>query len=139
MAFIASHLTSKEEKKDLEKIFKMIDKDGNGNLDREEVQRGYLENFGITLSDEHVNNMFDAVDIDGSGTIDYTEFVMATMNEKELITTQKLQGAFRLFDKDGSGSISLTELKRALGIGDQFDDVLLKMLSEIDENNDGEI
>merc|ERR1719464_1598907 len=29
MAFIASHLTTKEEKKDLEKIFKLIDNDGN--------------------------------------------------------------------------------------------------------------
>ena len=139
MAFIASHLTSKEEKKDLEKIFKLIDKDGNGTLDKEEVQKGYVDHFGITLSDEHVQNMFDAVDMDGNGTIDYTEFVMATMNEKELISTKKLQGAFRLFDKDGSGAISLEELKRALGIGDQFDDILLKLLDEIDENNDGEI
>ena len=32
MAFIASHLTNKEEKKDLEKIFKLMDKDGNGTL-----------------------------------------------------------------------------------------------------------
>ena len=38
MAFIASHLTSKEEKKELESIFKLIDKDGNGTLDKEEVQ-----------------------------------------------------------------------------------------------------
>ena len=62
--------------------------------------------------------MFDAVDIDGNGTIDYTEFVMATMNERDLVTTKKLQGAFRLFDKDSSGAISLDELKRGLGIGD---------------------
>ena len=132
-------MTSKEEKKDLEKIFKLIDKDGNGTLDKQEVQKGYIDHFGITLSDEHVQNMFDAVDLDGSGTIDYTEFVMATMNERDLISTKKLQGAFRLFDKDGSGAISLEELKRALGIGDQYDDILLKLLDEIDENNDGEI
>jgi len=31
---MASHLTSREEKKDLEKIFKAMDKDGNGTLDR---------------------------------------------------------------------------------------------------------
>ena len=30
--------------------------------------------------------MFAAVDIDGNGCIDYTEFVMATMNEKDLIS-----------------------------------------------------
>ena len=54
MAFIASHLTSKEEKKDLEKIFKLIDKDGNGTLEKEEVQKGYFDHFGITLTDEQV-------------------------------------------------------------------------------------
>ena len=62
--------------------------------------------------------MFDAVDIDGNGSIDYTEFVMATMNERDLVSQQKLKAAFRLFDKDGSGSISQEELKRALGSGD---------------------
>ena len=55
MAFIASHLTSKDEKKDLEKIFKLIDKDGNGSLDKEEVTQGYLDHFGIALTEEHVN------------------------------------------------------------------------------------
>lgn len=86
MAFIASHLTSKEEKKDLEKIFKLMDKDGNGTLDKQEVMLGYEEHFGIQMTDEQVDAMFTAVDIDGNGAIDYTEFVMATMNERDLIS-----------------------------------------------------
>ena len=139
MAFIASHLTNKEEKKDLEKIFKLMDKDGNGTLDKEEVMQGYEEHFGVQMTDEQIETMFRAVDIDGNGTIDYTEFVMATMAEKDLIETQKLKAAFRLFDKDGSGAISHSEIKKALGIGDQDDEILGKLLNEIDENNDGEI
>lgn len=47
MAFIASHLTSKDEKKDLEKIFKLMDADGNGTLDKQEVMQGYEQHFGI--------------------------------------------------------------------------------------------
>lgn len=86
MAFIASHLTSKEEKKDLEKIFKLMDKDGNGTLDKQEVMDGYEEHFGIQMTDEQVDAMFSAVDIDGNGAIDYTEFIMATMNERDLIS-----------------------------------------------------
>ena len=86
MAFIASHLTHKEEKKDLEKIFKLMDKDGNGQLDKDEVMNGYEEHFGIRMTEENVDAMFKAVDIDGNGTIDYTEFVMATMNERDLIS-----------------------------------------------------
>jgi calcium-dependent protein kinase len=50
--------------------------------------------------------MFDSVDIDRSGYIDYSEFVIASMNEKQLLTNEKLQAAFKMFDKDGSGSIS---------------------------------
>ena len=44
-----------------------------------------------------------------------------------------------MFDKDGSGAISHDEIKRALGIDDQDDEILSKLLMEIDENNDGEI
>lgn len=139
MAFIASHLTHREEKRDLEKIFKMMDKDGNGTLDREEVHAGFEEHFGIQMTEEQIDQMFEAVDIDQNGAIDYTEFVMATMSEKDLISQQKLKGAFRLFDKDGSGAISPAEIKRALGISNDQDEALNKLISEIDENGDGEI
>jgi len=37
--------------------------------------------------------MFQKVDADGSGEIDYSEFVVATMNEKNLISNNKLQTA----------------------------------------------
>ena len=85
MAFIASHLTSKDEKRDLEKIFKSMDKDGNGTLDREEVLAGYEEHFGVAITEEMVDAMFAAVDLDGNNCIDYTEFVMATMNRKSVV------------------------------------------------------
>ena len=34
--------------------------------------------------------MFDAVDTDKSGFIDYSEFVVAAMNESQLTTNEKL-------------------------------------------------
>ena len=116
-----------------------MDKDGNGSLDKEEVMLGYEEHFGIQMTEENVDAMFKAVDIDGNGSIDYTEFVMATMNERDLISQQKLRAAFRLFDKDGNGSISPEEIKNALGISDEDGEELNKLIAEIDENGDGEI
>lgn len=116
-----------------------MDKDGNGTLDRQEVLEGYEEHFGIAITEEAVDAMFAAVDIDGNGCIDYTEFVMATMNEKDLINQKKLKAAFRLIDKDGSGAISPEELKRALGIDETQNDHLERLINEIDENGDGEI
>lgn len=116
-----------------------MDKDGNGTLDKEEILAGYEEHFGVPISEETVDAMFAAVDIDGNGSIDYTEFVMATMNEKDLITNDRLRSAFRLLDKDGSGAISPEEIKNALGFNSHDNDKLLKLISEVDENGDGEI
>ena len=93
-----------------------MDKDGNGTLDKQEILAGYEEHFGVPISEEAVDAMFAAVDIDGNGSIDYTEFVMATMNEKDLVTNDKLKSAFHLLDKDGSGAISPDEIKSALGL-----------------------
>lgn len=61
--------------------------------------------------------MFKSVDTDNSGYIDYSEFVIASMNEKNLLTNEKLQAAFKMFDKDGSGTISSAEIKEVLGFG----------------------
>ena len=46
------------------------------------------------------------VDIDGSGEIDYSEFVNAAINRTKLLSTDRLKKAFGMFDKDGSGTIS---------------------------------
>ena len=91
LAFIASHLTRDDEKRDLDKIFKEIDIDGDGNLSKEEILLGYEKHFGIPISEEQVDEMFERIDLDGNGTIDYTEFVMATMEEQNLITDQRLK------------------------------------------------
>jgi len=59
------------------------------------------------MTEYEIEEMFDRIDIDKSGEIDYSEFVMATINEKTLLTKEKLQAAFNMFDKDKSGSISV--------------------------------
>lgn len=50
LAFIASHLTQDDEKRDLDKIFKAIDINGDGNLSKDEVLAGYEEHFGIEIT-----------------------------------------------------------------------------------------
>ena len=84
--------------------------------------------------------MFVKVDADGSGEIDYSEFVVATMNEKNLISNNKLQTAFKMFDKDGGGSISTDEIKQVLSFGQNLDEkVVNQIIEQVDANGDGEI
>jgi len=67
------------------------------------------------MAEEEVDKILRVADIDGSGEIDYSEWLVATLNRRSLISDEKLQIAFSFFDKDGSGSISVDELKEVLG------------------------
>jgi calcium-dependent protein kinase len=139
-AFIASQLLSKKEKDELARVFKAFDKNGDGKLSVDEVKGGYLNHYGRVMSDEDVEKMFRAVDSDNSGFIDYSEFVVAAMNEQALTTKDKLQAAFKMFDKDGSGVISADEIKEVLGFGGNLDKEAIDMImKQVDENGDGQI
>ena len=127
-AFIASQLLSKKEKEEIDKVFKAMDINGDGKLSKQEVKLGYAEYFGKQLGDDEVDDMFNKVDADGSGEIDYSEFVVATMNDKALLSSDKLQTAFKMFDKDGGGTISNDEIKQILSFGQNLDE---KVINEI--------
>lgn len=63
-----------------------------------------------------------AVDTDGSGEIDYSEWIVATTDKRRLLTDEKLKVAFKVFDKDGGGTISSSEIKEILGVGKNIDE-----------------
>jgi calcium-dependent protein kinase len=84
--------------------------------------------------------MFRKIDLDGNGTIDYTEFVMATIEEKNLVTNERLKMAFKMFDKDNSGALSADEIKEVLCFDSSVDPSEIdQIIAEVDENGDGEI
>lgn len=137
LAFIVSQCLTKEETDKMGEIFAAMDKNNDGMLSKEEISEGYEEHFGIPIDDEELDKIFSAIDTDGSGAIDYSEFLMATMNEQQLMSKEKLKQAFKMFDKDNSGTISKQEIRDALGNLDE--EVADKMISEVDDNGDGEI
>ena len=101
---------------------------------------GYEEHFGIPISEEQVDEMFKKIDLDGNGTIDYTEFVMATINEKSYLTEQRLKMAFQMIDKDQSGSLSPEKINEFLCFDKSIDPKeVANMIAEADQNGDGEI
>ncbi|CAN0911555.1 Calcium-dependent protein kinase 14 [Linum grandiflorum] len=79
-------------------------------------------------------------DADGNGTIDYDEFITATMHLNRMDREEHLYTAFQHFDKDNSGFITTEELQQALrdfGINDENE--LKDILAEVDSDNDGRI
>jgi Ca2+-binding EF-hand superfamily protein len=82
------------------KVFKALDANGDGKITKEELQAGYSKSLGI--SDEEINELMKKLDNDGSGSIDYTEFVAAAMNREKVLTKKRIQDCFQMFDKVGS-------------------------------------
>lgn len=60
--------------RDLYKLFCKFDHDGNGGIDREELRQG-LNNFGYTITASAVNIVFQKIDEDNSGTVDFSELL----------------------------------------------------------------
>jgi len=62
----------------LRRMFEAADKDGNGTLDRQEVQEA-LRALGFTfIQDAQMDKIMDRADIDGNDVIDFEEFVKET-------------------------------------------------------------
>ncbi len=40
-----------------------------------------------------------SIDLDGNGSIDYNEFLAATLNRSKIMSKQNLEAAFKTFDK----------------------------------------
>ena len=58
--------------------------------------------------------MLEAADTDGSGEIDYTEFLAATMDPALFLKEAYLRTTFDMFDKDGNGLIDGDEIHALL-------------------------
>merc|ERR1719245_2908643 len=86
--------------------------------------------------------MISDIDKDGSGTIDFNEFLeMMTTKMSEKDTREEILKAFRLFDDDESGFITLKNLRRvAKEIGESMtDEELQEMIDEADRDGDGQV
>ncbi|CAN6481525.1 unnamed protein product [Victoria cruziana] len=78
-------------------------------------------------------------DIDNSGSIDYGEFIAATVHLNKLEREEHLIAAFSYFDKDGSGYITIDELQQACSEHNMTDVYLDDIIREVDQDNDGRI
>jgi len=100
LTYIASQFTSKQEKKELEKVFLAFDKKGTGKLSNEDLIRGFREVYGEGFpAEEEVMKIMEIIDMDKNGYIDYSEFLVATVNKNKLLSREKLEAAFKMFDK----------------------------------------
>lgn len=97
---ILAHQSTSDEVGFLRKVFQQYDSNRNGTLDYDEF-RAALEDVGYTEDD--CSTVFDAVDVDGTGKIQYTEFLAAALESTGWISEERLAEAFDRLDHDDTG------------------------------------
>lgn len=139
LAIIARQLNENQTKQ-LSDTFMSLDTNSDGFLSMLELKQG-LETVGIKDIPSDFQEILKGMDLDGSGAIDYTEFLAAALDKRNHLKEDMCWAAFCVFDKDGNGTISQSELKAVLASG-QVDKVagsMQELIAEVDQNGDGEI
>ena len=73
-------------------MFEAIDTDGSGTITLEELKNA-MKQFNMTMRD--VEELMAAADVDGSGQIEWGEFLAATINKSQLEREENIYRAFR--------------------------------------------
>jgi Ca2+-binding EF-hand superfamily protein len=90
--------------------FRRADKNASGTLDFPEFHKLMTEQLFITLSDHDQQELFDAYDSDGSGEIQYEEFLLQIRGEMSSYRKRILKWVFESLDKDKSGVIDMNDM-----------------------------
>ena len=113
---------------EINKIFKLFDKDNDGQISLEEFHNT-LTNYN--LNTDEINLLFNSLDMDKNGSINYTEFISAYLPKKIYLKDELLAEAFGFFDKRNNGTISREDIIFALKInGTENKEIELLMKNE---------
>ncbi|CAD8131931.1 unnamed protein product [Paramecium octaurelia] len=138
MSYMITQMSTQKEIQELQKEFQRLDINNDGFLSKEEFLKGYLQiQNDLKLAQEEVEKILEMIDINRSGLIDFSEFCMAAMNQEKLLSVQRVEQAFKIFDQNGDGFISKKELEAVMG--DLGDDIWNQILTDCDNNGDGQI
>ncbi|XP_030277973.1 troponin C, skeletal muscle-like isoform X1 [Sparus aurata] len=124
--------------------FDMFDTDGGGDISTKELGT-VMRMLGQNPSREELDAIIEEVDEDGSGTIDFEEFlVMMVQQLKEDQagkSEEELSECFRIFDKNGDGFVDREEFGDILHMTGEnvTEEDIDEMFGESDTNKDGKI
>ena len=79
----------------------------------------------------------DIIDVDGSGFIEYEEFLRVGLDKKKIINEENLDMAFKLFDVNNRKKINAEEIGIILGQKNKH--FCQEIIKEADVDKDGEI
>ncbi len=122
--YLINTMNGEEEINIYKNAFYALNFNHNGWIEPSELKKGYMLS-NIDITDEEIDYLYSIIVEHPKEGIDYTEFLMAGIDKKELFTNDNIERAFNYFDINKSGYIEYEDLNEAL----------LKMGKECTESN----
>ena len=100
--------------------FERLDTSKNGFITLDQLKE-ILQHHNVPPIE--VEKMFNDIDQDHSGTIDYSEFIAAAMQKRVYLDEERLHDAFHRLDVEGTGFLTKEGLTKILGASFTADEV----------------
>uniref|UniRef100_G3NJM6 Troponin C, skeletal muscle n=2 Tax=Gasterosteus aculeatus aculeatus TaxID=481459 RepID=G3NJM6_GASAC len=133
---------SEEMLNEFKAAFDMFDTDGGGDISTKELGQ-VMRMLGQNPTREELDEIIEEVDEDGSGTIDFEEFLVMMVRllkeDQAGKSEEELAECFRIFDKNGDGYIDREEFSVIIrSTGEPIsEDEIDELMKDGDKNADG--
>ena len=96
----------------IRRTFMLIDENSDKRIQFSEFEKMF-KRYRFNLSQTEINNLFNYFDKDGSGYIDYGEFIGGILGDLSKFRKDILKQVFDKIDKDETGTITVGQLREA--------------------------
>lgn len=97
--YMATNAISQEDRRILARKFREIDKDNSGAIETAELVSAFKAVYGNKYTEEAIGDIINKIDSNGSGKIDFTEFIVVIYNRDKFFHRDSLGNAFDFFDR----------------------------------------
>ena len=139
IAFLVHNLGNNDETLIILKMFRFFNKSGDCKLTKSEFTLALYGYKNREEVDEMADIIFQRLDGDNNGYIEYEEFLRACMDKTKLMTRENLKFAFKFLDRDNTKTLNVNNILRAFVTkpNKEIETVFLMTLEEVDKDGDG--
>ena len=137
IAYIGLNFPDKVEAQKARKIFLEISGGNKHFLITKETFVSRFEKALKNLTKEEIENLFDSLDQNETGNIEYEELIRALSDRDKLLSNKNLGEAFKFFDKDNNGFITWNEIAEIIyPEGKIPENIMKEFLEEIGQKDE---
>ena len=139
LAFLVHNSPSTEESLLILKIFRFFNTSGYCKLLKEELIEGLYKYKSHEEVDSMVEELFQILDLNNNGYIEYEEFLRACIDRDKLFSKENLKYAFNFIDEDKSNGIDTKKIINAFKAHTNkvLEAVFNNLIIKVDEDGDG--